>query len=161
MLAQDEAESLIAMEKRFNDTIDFLYLPEPGHDLVIPLVSVDGRESFLLDIEHGRLPHPQRGDSSSDKWKLQLRYGDEVLVRLDIGGPAHINPGRAPHRRLSRYAGRRIPTPHIQRYIEGQEDEWALPPPPDFTALSDITVTWREFIGYCSIIETPNIMGDF
>lgn len=156
MLAQDEAESLIAMEKRFNDTINFLYLPEPGENLTVPLVSLDGRESFLLDIRQGR-----SGEASSNNWRLQIRHDHEVLVRLETGGPAHRNPDDAPNRRLSRYAGQRIPTPHIQRYIEGQERPWAFPPTDEFTALDEITVTWREFLSYCNIIEIPSLIGDF
>ena len=154
MLTQHEADNLIAMEKRFEDALDFVYLPEPGNDLVIPLVSIDERESFLLDVRHGRLE-----ESSPNKWRLQLRYGDEVLVRLETGGPAHRNADDAPTRRLSRYAGQRIPTPHIQIYVEGEDDPWAFPPPDEFTALDDIVVTWREFLDYCNIIETPALMG--
>ena len=155
MLTQAEAESLIAMEKQFEDTLDFLYLPGPGENLTFSLVSLDGRESFLLDVRLGQLE-----ESFPDKWRLQLRYGDEVLVRLETGGPGHRNADDAPTRRLSRYAGQRIQTPHIQMYVEGQVRPWAFPPPDEFTALDDIVVTWREFLDYCNIIETPTVIGD-
>lgn len=154
MLKQAEAESLIAIEKRFEDTIDFLYLPEPGENLTFTLVSLDGQESFLLDIRQGQLE-----ETTPDKWRLQLRYGDEVLVRLETEGPEHRNPDDAPNRRLSRYADRRIPTPHIQMYIEGADRPWAFPPSDEFTALDDIAVTWREFLDYCNVIETPILIG--
>ena len=154
MLKQAEAESLIAIEKRFEDTIDFLYLPEPGENLTFTLVSLDGQESFLLDIRQGQLE-----ETTPDKWRLQLRYGDEVLVRLETEGPEHRNPDDAPNRRLSRYADRRIPTPHIQIYVEGEGDSWAFSPPDEFTALDDIVVTWREFLDYCNIIEIPTLIG--
>lgn len=153
MLTQDEAERLIAMEKRFEEVVDFVYLPEPGQNLTIPLASLDGQESFLLDVRHGQLE-----ESSPDKWRLQLRYGDEVLVRFETGGPAHRNADDAPTRRLSRYAGQRIQTPHIQIYVEGQDRPWAFPPPDEFTALDDIVVTWREFLDHCGVIETPTLM---
>ncbi len=156
MLTQTEAESLIAMAKRFQDTLDYLYVPGPGENLTFSLVSLDGRESFLLDVRHGQLE-----ESSPDKWRLQLRYGDEVLVRLETGGPTHTNSKQSPNRRLASYAGRQIPTPHIQIYVEGESRLWALPPPSEFTALDDISVTWREFLSYCNLTEIPSVIGDF
>ena len=156
MLTQAEAESLIATEKRFEEPVPFIYLPEPGENLTFPLVSLDGQESFLLDVRHGRLE-----ESSPDKWRLQLRYEDEVLVRLETGGPTHTNPKQSPNRRMASYAGRQITTPHIQIYMEGEVRLWAFPPPPEFTALDDIHVTWREFLRYCNLIETPSLMGGF
>ncbi len=146
------------MEKRFEDVVDFVYLPEPGQNLTILLVSLDGQESFLLDVRRGRRQHD---DPPYDRWRLQLRYGLEVLIRLETGGPPHLNSHSAPSRRLSRYAGQWVDTPHIQRYVEGEKFPWAFPQPDEFTALDDIVVIWREFVGYCSIIETPILMGDF
>ena len=156
MLTQGEADSLFAMEKRFEDVVDFVYLPEPGRNLTIPLVSINERESFLLDVRHGQLE-----ESSPNKWRLQLRYGDEVLVRLETEGPTHTNSKQPPNRCLASYAGRQIPTPHIQIYVEGEYRPWALPPPSEFTALDDISVTWREFLRYCNLIEIPSVMGGF
>ena len=158
MLTQDEAERLIAMEKRFEEPAPFVYLPEPGADITIPLVSIDEQESFQLDIRQGRR---RRVGQSSNGWMLQLRYGPEVLVRLETSGPTHPNPDDAPNRRLSRYAGQRVETPHIQIYVEGADRPWAFPPPGEFTALDDIVVTWREFLNYCNLIETPTLMGGF
>ena len=156
MLTQDEAESLIAIEKRFEEPVPFVYLPEPGENLTFSLVSLDGRESFLLDIRRGR-----SGELSSDNWRLQIRHDQEVLVRLETGGPPHTNPESAPSRRLARYAGQYVPTPHMQRYMEGQTYPWAFPPPSEFTKLDDIVVTWREFLDYCNLIEIPSVIGDF
>ena len=158
MLTQDEAERLIAMEKRFEDALDFLYLPEPGENLTFSLVSLDGQESFLLDVRQGRL---REGEPSFEGWRLQLRYANQVLARLETGGPTHTNPRQAPNRRLSSYAGHSVPTPHLQIYVEGERDLWAFPPPPEFTALDNIVVTWREFLSYCNLIETPSVIGDF
>ncbi|MCY4651596.1 MAG: hypothetical protein OXC95_00355 [Dehalococcoidia bacterium] len=154
MLTQDEAERLIAMEKRLEDPLGFMDMPLPGSDMTIRLISDDGAETFYLDARHGR---NRRGEWSPDRWKLQLRYGNTaVLVRLETGGPAHPNPQDAPNRRLARYARQRVETPHIQRYVEGSGkhgDGWAFPPPPEFTALDDIAVTWREFLQYCNITD--------
>lgn len=158
MILQDEADRLIASEKRFVDAGAFIYLPEPGSRRTIPLESVDGSESFFLDVRRGL---PEQGDSPFDKWTLQLRYGDDVLFRLDTAGPSHRNPEDALNRRLSSHAGRVVPTPHVQSYVEGAERPWAFPPPSEFTALDDIIVTWREFLAYCNVIETPDAIGGF
>ena len=158
MLTQNEAERLIALEKRFDDMVDFVYLPEPGNDLVFPLASLDGQESFLLDVRQRRL---REGDPSLEGWRLQLRYGNQVLVRLETEGPTHTNSKQSPNRRLASYAGWQIPTPHIQIYVEGENRLWALPPPSEFTALDDISVTWREFLRYCNLIEIPSVTGGF
>jgi hypothetical protein len=153
MLTQAEADTLIAMKKHPLRTNEEIHFPFPGSTERIELVSADGRERFILDLERGRL---------ADKWKLQLRYRSTyILVRLDINGPGHLNPRNAPHRRLSRYAGRRIPTPHIQQYVEGFGDNWALPLPQQFTDPSDVSITWREFLQYCNIVDTPNLQGSF
>lgn len=53
-LTQAEADSLIAMEKhRMNDD-DWEY-PGLGVSLSIPLVSLDKRENFILDVARGRI----------------------------------------------------------------------------------------------------------
>ena len=48
-LTQAEANALIALEKRRVDTTEWNY-PDFGGRVTVPLVSVDGRESFLLDL---------------------------------------------------------------------------------------------------------------
>ena len=53
-LTQAEADGLLAMEKhRVDDKV--WSLPHSGGSVTIPLVSVDGRESFLLDLRRGRI----------------------------------------------------------------------------------------------------------
>jgi len=152
MLSQEEADALIGTEKEIEE--EGMELPPPGQTRTFNARSKDGRERFQIDIERGRL--------DKDKWKMQLRYlGTEILVRLDIVGPAHPNPRNAPSRRLSEYEGRRIPTPHIQQYVEGFGDAWAVPPPPQFTQLDDIAVTWGEFLKYCNIAVFPATQGSF
>ena len=114
MLTQSEADALIALEKHLTRDAEEIHFPFPGSTETIELMSDDGRERFFLDMERGRL---------GNKWKLQLRYRSiYILVRVDINGPGHVNPRNAPHRYLSRHAGRLIPTPHIQRYVEGFDD---------------------------------------
>ena len=151
MLTQAEADHLITIDKQFSDTRQSITFPSPGQTITASLESLDGRERFQLDIETGRL---------TKRWKLQLRYRSvEVLIRLDMGGPAHLNPANAPNRGLSAYEGKRIETPHIQQYVEGYNDKWALPLPSQFDPIDDVNVIWREFLKYCNIIVIPGLQG--
>jgi hypothetical protein len=52
-LTQDEADALIAMEKRRADERTWRF--EPACHLAIPLFSSDRRHSFFLDITRGRI----------------------------------------------------------------------------------------------------------
>ena len=151
MLTQAEADHLITIDKQFSDTRQSITFPSPRQTITASLESLDGRERFQLDIETGSL---------AKRWKLQLRYRNtEILVRLDMGGPDHLNPANAPNRNLPTYAGKRIETPHMQRYVEGYNDKWALPLPPQFAPLDDVNVIWREFLKYCTIIVIPALQG--
>ena len=53
-MSQAEADALIALAKRRADD-DERKFPQPGERLVIPLVSVDRREDFLLDITRSQI----------------------------------------------------------------------------------------------------------
>lgn len=53
-LTQAEADALTAMEKRRSDETEWRY-PDLGGSVTIPLVSMDRRESFLLDLRRGRI----------------------------------------------------------------------------------------------------------
>lgn len=152
MLSQQRADELIAMEKLMaGDTFDF---PIPGETLTIPAQSLDGRERFQIDIE--------RGSRNLSKWKMQLRYRNiDILVRLDIGGPAHPNPRKAPSRFLAQFEGLRTPTPHLQKYVQDFADSWAIPAPPEFTDLADQLVTWNQFMHYCNVTQAPTAQGRF
>ena len=153
MLSQAEADDLIAMDKYLVNPSQSIIFPFPGQTEVLALESADGRERFQLDLERGG--HTQR-------WKLQLRNRSVyILVRLEVGGPGHSNPKKAPNRYLSRYEGQRIPTPHLQRYVEGFNDGWATPPPPAFTNIGDVATTWVEFLQYCNIVGAPNLQRSF
>ena len=48
-LTQAEADALLAMEKHRADTIGRKY-PDFGGKVAAPLISVDGREQFFLDL---------------------------------------------------------------------------------------------------------------
>ena len=152
MLSQRQADELISIEKVMEvNTFEF---PIPGETLTMLAQTVDGQERFQLDIERGRRNY--------SKWKMQLRYRNiDILVRLDIGGPGHRNPRKAPSRLLAAYEGRSIPTPHLQRYVEGFGDTWAIPMPPEFTDPDDPLVTWTQFMLYCNVTQRPAPQGRF
>jgi hypothetical protein len=138
-LTQEEADSLIAMPKhRENDNV--VYYPGSGGSIIVPLISADKRESFLLDIRRNRI------DLKKATYQNRARQV-VVLVRLDIGGALHRNPD-----------GEEIPCPHIHIYREGYGDKWAkLAPIDEFPSIPDLWQTLQDFMRYCKIVKPPNI----
>jgi len=137
-LLQSEADALIAMEKIKIDDTKWDYPPGSGK-AIIPLVSRDKRENFLLDMRLGKI--------DLLKGTLQNRGRQVVvLVRLDYGGAPHRNPD-----------GKEIPSPHLHLYREGYGDKWASPV--RLEVFSDIKNGWQtllDFMKYCHIVESPN-----
>ena len=107
-LTQAEADALTAMEKRRSDETEWQY-PDLGGYVTIPLVSMDRRESFLLDLRRGRI------DLTKGTYQNRGRQV-VVLARLDFGGAPHRNPD-----------GEEIRSPHLHLYREGYGDKWAIP----------------------------------
>jgi len=138
-LSQEEANSLIAMEKvKVNDQ-NWQY-PVHGGGLSIPLVSKNKRENFILDISRNKI------DLLKGTYQNRARQV-VVLVRLDFGGKPHRNPD-----------GQEILSPHLHIYREGYGDKWAMNVPADkFPNVSDPYETLQDFMKYCNIIEVPNI----
>jgi hypothetical protein len=139
-LSQSEADALITMPKVKETDYEYPY-PGLGGTLIIPIVSQDKRENFLLDIGRGRI-EIRRG-------KYQVRGRQIViLARLDFGGPPHRNPD-----------GEDLPCPHLHLYREGYGDKWACPVPPDhFHDLTDLWQTLHDFMDYCHIVDAPRIV---
>lgn len=140
MLTQTEADTLIAMRKRFLRPRPIAIAP--GTDDTYELVGDDPRERFLLDVWRGML--------RLSKCKLQTRARKViVLVRLDINGAPHTNPD-----------GRKIDGTHIHIYREGFEDKWAYPVDP--REFRDPSVAWtavEDFCRYCHIEGLPPFQG--
>jgi len=138
-LTQAEADALIALEKHRVDDNKWDY-PNPGESVHIPLISVNGREYFHLDIN--------RGNINLYKGTYQNRYRQVViLVRLDFGGHPHRNPD-----------GNYIESPHIHIYKEGFADKWAFPISKDiFANIDDRWQLLKEFMQYCNITKPPKI----
>jgi hypothetical protein len=113
-LTQDEADKLMAMEKRAVNEKEWLF-PAPGDRVAIPLTSLDKRESFMLDVT--------RAEIKLTKATYQNRARAAIiLMRLDLDGPPHRNPdGVVPSpahlsRRLRRQMGYPSPACHIHEY---------------------------------------------
>ncbi len=136
-LGQAEADRLLQMEKRraSDDDVDY---PGPGERISAPLVSVDGRERFHLDLH--------RGGINLRKYKYQNRWERViVLARLDFGGAPHRNPN-----------DEEVDSPHLHLYREGFGDRWAFPvPSDDFSNLDDPWTTLEEFMRFCNVAEPP------
>ena len=110
--------------------------PQLGGKITIPLVSVDRRERFFLDLHRGRI--------GLAKGTYQNRARQVViLARLDFGGAPHRNPD-----------GSRVASPHLHLYREGYDDKWAFPVPSDrFSNLTDAWQTLEDFMQYCNIVQ--------
>jgi hypothetical protein len=139
MLTQAEADSLIAMRKRFLTQVTISF--PSGTDQTHELIGDDVRERFFLDL--------WRGTIRLTKLKFQNRGRKVIiLVRLDINGSPHTNPD-----------GTRIEGSHLHVYREGFEDKWASPiNPKDFKNLNDIEQGFGDFCKYCNI-EIPPYQG--
>lgn len=138
-LTQDEADLLIAMKKyKVND--ERWDYPGLGGSISIPLVSENKRENFILDIYRGRI------DLVKGTYQNRSRQV-VVLVRLDFGGQPHRNPDQ-----------QEVPSPHLHLYREGFGDKWAIPVPSDkFPNMRDLWQTVNDFMGYCNVVEQPNL----
>jgi len=123
--------------------------------LSIPIVSLDKRESFLIDVNRRKIRFT--------RCSYQERHqGIIILVRLDVDGSSHPNPevSEVPISYLEPYNGEIIDCPHLHIYVEGFMDKWAIPTPIDrFSRTNDIYVTLYDFFEYCHIVEPPIIQG--
>ena len=136
-LPQAEADALFAIEKHRLDETRWR-LPDTGGGIIVPLMSADGAEPFLIDISRSRI--------NLAKGKFQNRARTTiVLARIDIGGPPHRNPD-----------DEEIACPHVHLYREGYGDRWAFPISPDvFTRPTDNWQTLVEFMTFCNITRPP------
>lgn len=141
-LTQFEADNLLALEKHRVDETEHDY-PGIGGSLIIPLLSADKRESFLLDV--------RRSQVNLAKGTYQNRArGTIILARLDFGGSPHRNPD-----------DEEIPCPHLHVYREGFGDKWAMLLPPDrFPHSKDPFALLEAFMRFVNIVEPPLLSRD-
>lgn len=137
VLAQAEADALIAMHKRQADE-EWRDYPVLGGAVSVPLVSLDRREAFLLDVHRGHI------DLVKGTYQTRARRVI-VLARLDFGAQPHRNPD-----------GEEIACPHLHVYREGHADKWAIPLAEGvFRDPDDRWALFEDFVRYCGIIEAP------
>lgn len=138
ILAQEVADNLLFMDKIPEDSSNVYEYPDMGGKLMIPLISNNGRESFLLDINRKKI---------SLKVTYQTRGRQIfVLARLDFNSP-HRNPD-----------GTEVGIPHLHLYKEGYGDKWAFPVPEGM--LSNPISAWQnliDFMQFCKVIQQPKI----
>jgi len=136
-LSQVDADGLITMEKIRVDQNQYTY-PAPGLKLAIPLTSRDKRENFLLDVSRGKIDLAKITHQNRARQII-------VLMRLDLGGPAHRNPD-----------GEELPCPHLHVYRGGYGDKWAFPvPTKEYRNLEDRMQTLEDFMRHRNITEPP------
>ena len=139
IITQPEADTLLYnIEKYKVDDKAYVY-PMFGGSLIIPLLSLDNKYEFTLDL--------WRGTMILAKGRYQTRTRKTIiLARLDFGGSPHRNPDQV-----------EMGTPHIHLYREGFGDKWAFPLPPEINDSSDRWQMLDEFMNFCKIVSKPNI----
>lgn len=137
-LSQSEIDHFIRMEKHRKTDIQYKF-PILGGKLMIPLLSPDKKESFMLDVT--RSYTVIRKETYQNR--AHLVY---ILVRLDLNGPRHVNPD-----------GVILECPHLHVHKEGYADRWAYPVPDIFSDLDNLSKTLDHFMAYCNITKPPNI----
>ena len=139
-LTQEQADLLMAMEKRADDP-RYWDFPGPGEKIVVPLTSLDGREVFSLDVTRMRIKLTKCNFIHRARVTI-------VLYRLDVDGGRHTNPD-----------GEEIPCPHLHVYKEGYGDKWAIPATADmFPDTTNLYATLERFMAYCAIVQPPSIV---
>lgn len=139
-ITQDEADKLMAMQKKAIDQTEWTF-PGPGDRVVVPLTSLDKRESFLLDVTRYQIKLTKA--TFQNRGRVAI-----ILYRLDIDGAPHRNPD-----------GEEIPCPHLHIYREGFGDKWAIQAPIDrFPDTSNLFSTLDAFMDHCNITEPPPIL---
>lgn len=139
---QDEADELFRMEKQQADQTVYTFpSSSEGGRIAIPLVSLSGREKFVLDIQRGRVDL---------KGTLQTRaHSVVILARLCIGRGPHTNPD-----------GTTFPCPHLHIYREGFGDKWATPLPDSLPWRPDnLRLLFDDFLRYCHVTGTVLVQG--
>lgn len=144
-LTQNEADRLIALEKHceylaLGETQPIYSYPSLGGKLAIPLICLNKKENFMLDIYRNKI--------MLTKETRQLRGRQIIpLLRLDTGGAPHTNPD-----------GEEIPSPHLHIYREGYGDKFAVYVPSDkFLNLTNSWETLWNFMTFCNVKKPPQL----
>ncbi|MEW5874510.1 MAG: hypothetical protein AB1752_04935 [Candidatus Zixiibacteriota bacterium] len=139
IIPQADADALLAMEKRRENDDQYDY-PGLGGAIAVPVVSMDKRERFTLDVRRGSI------DLLKGTYQTRARHV-VVLARLDFGGAPHRNPD-----------DEEIASPHLHVYKEGYGTKWAIPLPKDkFPIPADLWHLLEDFFAFCNITSPPII----
>lgn len=141
-MTKEAAQELIHLMKQIINTGDY-YLPERGTQNKIPLQSVrSSREHFQVIVNRA-------GKINKEKYTLLLHHPSEGLLRIDVSGRPHTNPG----------SEKPIPCPHIHMRVkdEGPWDQWAFELPAVFGNTDDCITTLRDFLQYCQVNNIQEI----
>lgn len=152
MLSQNEADELFLLAKKAQDAAQEFRFPSLGSDITVPIVSLDNREAFLLDVNRSRMILAKC--TYMERYKTSI-----VLARLDVAGPPHTNPSvtNAPVI-FANYNGAEIACPHLHLYVEGYDAKWAMPAPVNiFDNTTNLHSTLEGFLTYCNVVEPPAI----
>jgi hypothetical protein len=136
-LTQEEADALLALAKKNADDIE-REIPSTGGKITAPLVSIDGRESFLFDVNQSSLV------LAKVTYQTRARV-TTILARLDLAGAPHRNPDDT-----------EIGVPHLHIYREGYGTKWAIDVPADrFRDIANKQMALEDFLAYCNVVEAP------
>lgn len=141
MLTQQEADTLIQMLKRIQNTQTPFEFPVPGGYRKIDLISEDGKQAFVIDIN-------RKGNLNlAKKCTYQGRFlRDIILLRLDINGPEHTNPD-----------GKIISGNHMHLYQEEYGDRYAIELPQEIKNSNDLIETLIDFLSYFKACNIKNL----
>ena len=140
MITNNEFNAIMASEKIFED--DIIKLPLASQTANYHINSIDGRYQLLLDVD-------RHGSISLKKCKMQERYNDQPIIRLEIDAPPHTNPD-----------GTTTSRNHIHIYREGFGMSWAYDLDDSiFADFNSFMKTFEDFCTYCNIKEMPKLQG--
>ncbi len=141
MLTTDQANQLISeLKQLLMDSKILFQFPKGGQKKQLMLQSLDQRDTFLIDIGRSK-------KVSALKCTYQNRYqNDIILLRLDINGPEHTNPG-----------GKVISGNHLHIYREDVHDKYAIEIPDEFVHLDNPISTLYDFLKYNNVVNPDDL----
>lgn len=145
MLAQEESDLILSLVKELRQTREEpIIFPSLKEAITLPATDKENKE-YELDIDvQRRTPNP-------NKCTYQTRFQNDILLRVDVGGPPHSNPD-----------GVIVPCPHLHIYREGYATKFAVPLHEHIpTDTEDLLQVLVDFLEYNKINEEdrPPIRG--
>jgi hypothetical protein len=140
MLSDANASALMEMEKELVDN-RVIQFPPPGFAIKLDARGKGNPEQFIFDVNR------KHASIKLAKCTYQERHASvELLVRLDVDGPTHVNPN-----------GEEVPCPHVHVYRAGFDLKWAAPAPSILVTSTRLDKVLIAFLRYCKVGFIPNI----